>query len=158
MGSFSPAGAWRSLRVFALSAMVIGTIAAVALAAGPGGWDHLGDQGTPGTPSLNAVASALTSTPGVLYVGGSFNNAGGISEADRIATWNGSSWGAVSSSDAQFPNGGVLDIAVSEDGKVYAGGSFTDAGGNVNADYLAVWNGATWAPFCTSTGPPESFN
>ena len=54
MGSFSPAGAWRTLRVLALCAVVAGTIAAVALAAGPGGWDHLGDRGTPGSESLDA--------------------------------------------------------------------------------------------------------
>ncbi len=153
MGSFSPAGAWRTLRVLALCAVVAGTIAAVALAAGPGGWDHLGDRGTAGSDSLDLVASALTSTPGLLYVGGDFTDAGGIPAADRIATWNGSSWAAVSSSDSQFPpGGGVLDIAVSG-GKVYAGGSFTNAGGNANADFLAVWDGASWKPFCTAPGP-----
>ena len=153
MGSFSPAGAWRTLRVLALCAVAAGTIAAVALAAGPGGWDHLGDRGTPGSDSLDLVASALTSTPGLLYVGGDFTDAGGIPAADRIATWNGSSWAAVGSSDSQFPpGGGVLDIAVSG-GKVYAGGSFTNAGGNANADFLAVWDGASWKPFCTAPGP-----
>lgn len=152
MGSFSQAGAWRSLRIFALSAVVVGTIAAVALAAGPGGWDHLGDRGTPGSDSLDLVASALAVTPGALYVGGDFTDAGGIPSADRIATWNGSSWGAVSSSASQITNGGVLDIAVSA-GKVYAGGSFTNAGGDANADFLAVWDGASWKPFCTASGP-----
>jgi hypothetical protein len=98
MGSFSQAGAWRSLRVFVLSAVVIGTIATLALAAGPGGWDHLGDRGTPGTKSLNLVASALVVTSGAVYVGGKFTDAGGIANADRIATWNGSNWNAVSSS------------------------------------------------------------
>jgi hypothetical protein len=153
MGSVSRAGTRRILRVLALSAVVIGAIATLALAAGPGGWDHIGDRGTPGSDSLDLVASALTVTPGVLYVGGDFTDAGGIPAADRIATWNGSSWGAVSSSDAQFPpGGGVLDIAVSA-GKVYAGGSFINAGGDANADYLAVWDGASWKPFCTAAGP-----
>ena len=46
----------------------------------------------------------------------------------------------------------MLDIAVSG-GKVYAGGSFTNAGGNANADFLAVWDGASWEPFCTAAGP-----
>jgi hypothetical protein len=151
MGSFSPAGAWRTLRVLALCAVVAGTIAAVALAAGPGGWDHLGDRGTPGSDSLDLVASALTSAPGVLYVGGEFTDAGGNPAADRIATWNGSSWGAVGSSTERIPDGRVSAIAVSG-GKVYAGGTFHDAGGNGSADFLAVWDGVTWEPFCAPTG------
>ena len=39
----------RFLRVFAISVVAIGAIATWALAAGPGGWDHLGDAGTPGS-------------------------------------------------------------------------------------------------------------
>ena len=37
-------------------------------------------------------------------------------------------------------------------GKVYAGGSFQDAGGNANADFLAVWDGVSWEPFCNAPG------
>src|SRR5204863_8735256 len=42
-------------------------------------------------------------------------------------------------------------------GKVYAGGSFTNAGGDANADFLAVWDGHVWAPFCTpaAAGQPS---
>jgi hypothetical protein len=152
MGSVSRTGTGRLLCILALSAAVVGVITTLALAAGPGGWDHLGDRGTPGSDSLDLVASALTVAPGALYVGGDFTDAGGIAAADRIAKWNGSSWSAVSTADSQFPpGGGVLDIAVSG-GKVYAGGSFTNAGGNANADFLAVWDGVSWQPFCTAPG------
>jgi hypothetical protein len=130
--------------------VVIGVIATLALAAGPGGWDHLGDRGTPGSDSLDLVAAALTVTPSLLYVGGEFTDAGGIAAADRIATWNGSSWGAVSSAASQISNGRVADIAVAV-GKVYAGGNFQNAGGNANADFLAVWDGS-WKPFCAAAG------
>jgi hypothetical protein len=61
-------------------------------------------------------------------VGGEFTDAGGVANADRIAKWNGSSWSAVSSAPSQISNGGVFAIAVSG-GKVYAGGTFTNAGG-----------------------------
>jgi trimeric autotransporter adhesin len=138
--------------VLALSALVVGALATSATAAGPGGWDHLGDRGTAGTDSLDLVASALEATPGALYVGGEFTDAGGIPNADRIATWNGSSWSAVSSSTSQISNGRVSDIAVSA-GKVYAGGTFQNAGGDANADFLAVWDGVGWQPFCDATGP-----
>ena len=143
--------------VLASAAVVVVALVASASAAGPGGWDHLSDRGTPGTDSLDLVASALTVSAGALYVGGEFTDAGGIPEADRIATWNGSSWSAVSSSTSQIANGRVSAIAVSA-GKVYAGGTFTNAGGDANADFLAVWDGTSWEPFCTSTVGGPAFD
>jgi trimeric autotransporter adhesin len=150
MGSLGPGRKRRLLRLLALSALVVG--APVASAAGPGGWDHLGDRGSPGTDSLDLAASALVVTPGALYVGGEFTDAGGIADADRIATWNGSSWNAVSSPASQISNGRVAAIAVSA-GKIYAGGTFQNAGGDPNADFLAVWDGTSWEPFCDASGP-----
>ena len=150
MGRFSSTGTRRFLRVLAVSVVAVSAVATWALAAGPGGWDHLGDHGTPGSDSLNLVASALEVTPTGLYVGGKFTDAGGIANADRIAKWNGSAWSAVSSSTEQIANGEVFAIAVTG-GKVYAGGVFTNAG-NSGADNLAVWDGTTWEPFCTLPG------
>src|SRR6476661_3405322 len=86
------------LYVLALTVVLVGALVTLASAIGPGGWDHLGDGGAPGTASLNLVASALAVSGGVVYVGGEFTNAGGLPDADRIATWNGGSWSAVSSS------------------------------------------------------------
>jgi hypothetical protein len=156
MGSSSSARARRLLGLVAVSALIIVGLVTLASAAGPGGWDHLGDGGTPGSDSLDLVASALAVTPGALYVGGEFDNAGGIANADQIATWNGSSWSAVSSSTSQISNGRVSAIAVSG-GKVYAGGTFQNAGAEPNADFLAVWDGTSWKPFCTATGPGPAF-
>ena len=86
----------RFLRGLAVATLAIGAVATWALAAGPGGWDHLGDGGgTPVVDSLNAVASSLAVAPGALYVGGEFTDAGGVANADRIAKWNGSSWSAL---------------------------------------------------------------
>jgi hypothetical protein len=151
MGSLGLARTRILLCVSAVSAVVIGVCVTLAWAGGPGGWDHLGDAGTPASDSLNLVASALAVTPGALYVGGEFTDAGGIPSADRIAMWNGSSWNAVGSSTPGISNGRVSAIAVSG-GKVYAGGSFLNAGGNANADFLAVWDGASWQPFCNASG------
>ena len=142
----------RILRVLAVSALVIGTLATWALAAGVGGWDHLGDRGTPTSHSLDAAASALAVTSDGLYVGGSFEDAGGLGSADRIAKWNGSNWSAVSSADAQFSPGSRVDAIAVTGGKVYAGGTFTNAGGEPDADHLAVWDGTSWEPFCTVPG------
>lgn len=152
MGSLGPAHKRRFLRLFVVSALAIGALVPLALAAGPGGWDHLGDQGVPGTIALNLGASALAATPGALYVGGEFTDAGGIPDADRIARWNGTGWSAVSSSTSQISNGRVSAIAVSG-ARVYAGGTFQNAGGDANADFLAVWDGMSWEPFCDAAGP-----
>jgi hypothetical protein len=140
----------RVLRVLSMSALAIGGIATWALAAGPGGWGHLGTGAAPGSKSLNLSASALHLSAGTLYVGGKFTDAGGIASADRIAKWNGSSWSAVGSPTEQITNGEIFAIAVSG-GKVYAGGTFTNAGTG-GADNLAVWDGTGWKPFCT---PPD---
>jgi hypothetical protein len=148
----------RLLRVVApLSTLaVVGAFATWALAAGPGGWDHLGDRGTAGTDSLDLVASALEVTPNALYVGGAFTNAGGVPDADRIAKWNGSSWSAIGPSGFPGFSGRVDAIAV-DGNNVYVGGTFKDAGGNADADHLAVWNGTGWAPFCTNPDPGPAF-
>ena len=45
-------------------------------------------------------------------------------------------------------NGIAYAITVSG-GNVYAGGTFTDAGGYVNADYIAKWNGTSWSALGT---------
>ena len=66
MGSLGTARRRGLLCVLAVSAVVIGALVTSAAAAGPGGWDHLGDRGAPGTDSLDLVASALAVTPGAL--------------------------------------------------------------------------------------------
>jgi hypothetical protein len=128
------------------------TLTTPATASGPGGWDHLGDAGTPGSDSLNGKVSALNDqVSGRLLVGGDFTDAGGNPNADRIAAWNGSAWSALSSASSQIGNGEVDAIAASG-GVIYAGGTFQNAGGHTNADFLARWDGVSWAPFCAGTG------
>jgi hypothetical protein len=141
-----------ALVVLALGGVLVGQ----ASTAGPGGWDHVGEGATPGSASLNGNVSALrVGLPGTLLVGGAFTDAGGNPDADRIAAWNGTAWSAVGNANSQIANNAVLAIAYAG-GRIFAGGSFTDAGGKANADYLAVWDGQAWAPFCTSvTGAPS---
>jgi hypothetical protein len=139
-----------------LTVLLLGSLVGLAGATGPGGWGHLGDGGASGTPSLNGAVFALNADrPNTLYVGGNFTAAGGVSGADRIASWNGSAWSAVSSPSSQIANGAVNAIAYdAATGHVFVGGTFVNAGGNANADFLAVWNGTSWAPFCNSASPP----
>jgi hypothetical protein len=139
--------------MFALALALLGAliVAPDVGAVGPGGWDHLGVGATAALPSLDGPVLAMNAdSPGVLLVGGSFTSAGGNANASRIATWNGTAWGALNGTP--ISNGSVRAIAYSG-GRVYAGGTFLDAGGNANADFLAVWDGSGWGPFCNSITP-----
>ncbi len=145
----------RSALVPVLATAALLSFAAPAVAIGPGGWDHLGTGTTSATPSLNGTVTALNADdPGVLLVGGNFTNAGGIAAADRVATWNGTAWGALNGTP--IDNGQVFALAYHA-GKIYAGGTFINAGGHPDADFLAVWDGSGWAPFCNPVAPGPAF-
>ena len=79
-----------------------------------------------------------------LYAGGRLTFAGG-GTANHIAKWDGSSWSPLGSGT----NNDVLALAVFDDGSgggpaLYAGGSFTSAGG-LDVSYIAKWSGSTWS-------------
>jgi len=80
----------------------------------------------------------------LLYAGGEFTSAGGVT-ALRFAAFDGTAWSSLSG-DLGF-NGRVSAIAVHDQGagpELYAGGSFTQAGGAA-ASYIARWNGSAWS-------------
>ena len=129
-------------------------LASGVAAVGPGGWGHLGTGLTNGVASLNGAVYAVTAdSPGVLLVGGNFTSAGGSANAARVATWNGTAWGALNGTP--ISNGSVFALAYAG-GRVFAGGTFLNAGGDPNADYLAEWSGSGWASACGS-GPGPAF-
>jgi PKD repeat protein len=131
-------------------------MAADASATGPGGWDHLGAGATSGAGALNGRVDALIGVrhfgaiPDSVYAGGVFTSAGGISSAVTIARWDGAAWHSIGAPPISKATGaGVKAIAVDPTtGKVYVGGTFTNAGGNPNADFLAAWDGVAWRSFC----------
>ncbi|QOC21811.1 hypothetical protein IC757_12305 [Wenzhouxiangella sp. AB-CW3] len=78
----------------------------------------------------------------ILYVGGSFQSAGGV-DADNIARWNGSAWSALTSE----LNGAVRSMTTFDLGAgeaLYATGPFTQAGSQT-VNGIARWDGATWS-------------
>jgi hypothetical protein len=78
-----------------------------------------------------------------LYAGGTFGWAGGV-EANRIAKWDGTTWSPLGSG---MSGGIVRALTVFDDGggpALYAGGSFTIAGGTP-VNRIAKWNGTSWS-------------
>lgn len=73
----------------------------------------------------------------LLYAGGEFSSAGGVS-TNHIAVWNGINWDSLSSGI----NGWVNALCIYNN-ELYAGGNFTMAGGN-HAKNIAKWNGSNW--------------
>lgn len=100
-------------------------------------WNVMGGAWSGGGPTAaNALA---VGQDGMLYAGGSFTTAGGVSAA-YAARWNGSGWSALGSG----LSADVFGLAVADDGNLYAGGIFTTAGGVTLPDGQAIWNGSAW--------------
>jgi hypothetical protein len=76
---------------------------------------------------------------GVLYAGGQFTTAGGVS-ANHIAHWDGTTWSALGLGMDSW----VAILMLANDGTLYAGGQFSTAG-NVPAKAIARWDGTTWS-------------
>jgi hypothetical protein len=107
-------------------------------------WSVLG-SGMNGQCSAIAIDSSNN-----VYAGGSFTNAGGVN-ANRIAKWNGTSWSALGSGLAGFTGVVCNAIAIDSSNNVYAGGTFTNAGG-ISATNIAKWNGSIWSALGSGLG------
>ena len=120
-------------------------------------WSALGSNaaGTNGWfPTSASINSLITSGAGV-YAGGSFQDANGDPRADQIAYFDGSAWRAVGSDGAgNGPlNGNVTALAIFG-GKLIAGGSFANAGGNRLASSIASFLPGAAPPVGAITGTP----
>jgi len=95
--------------------------------------------------NVNDFAVWDDGTGPALFVAGRFNRAGGATESNFVAKWNGSGWEPLTGNEL----GGfdVKALAVFDDGTgpaLYAGGSFTDAGSEV-VNHIAKWDGQEWS-------------
>ncbi len=101
----------------------------------------------------NAFAIVDDLSGPVVYVGGSFATAGGVT-VNRIARWDGLAWTPLIGPGGTGVNATVFALAQFDDGTgpaLYAGGEFSTAGG-VTANNIARWDGSAWSPL---TGPSE---
>jgi hypothetical protein len=153
----------RPLRVLALTIAFMGALTASASASGALDWNNLGARaGSPGVAALDGRVDVLnTDMPGKLIAGGAFlaagQAAGNTVFDDHIAIWNGTSWKPLRNTAGAATdglNGDVRSLAFAG-GKIYAGGVFTNAGGNAGADFLAVWDTTSltpsWQSICSSS-------
>lgn len=89
---------------------------------------------------VNGTVYAISvDSSGSVYVGGSFTMAG-VTTANRLAKWNGSTWSAMGTG----LNNNVLALAIDGAGRLYVGGDFTTAG-SINASKIARWDGSSWS-------------
>lgn len=102
-----------------------------------------------GIAGLSAFVTAVEiDTAGNVYLGGEFTTAGGVT-CNSIAKWNGTNYEALGSG-VSIPVGTVIDVntmAIASDGNIFAGGTFSIAGGRTLTDCMAIWNGTTWQDF-----------
>ena len=110
------------------------------------GWHGLGDFGSP-TPPLNGPASDVVLGPGnQLYVSGSFLDAGGNVDADRVARLDltNGTWHPVGTATSGFFGSSTVNAIAVSGTRVLLGGDFTNAGGDALADHVIEWTGTAF--------------
>ena len=112
-------------------------------------WQNIGD--------LNGTVSVLYVDGNTLYVGGSFTEitppGGSVFDALRIAQYDIGS-GQWSTMGAGFTLGGVGSLEMNNSGTLYAGGCFSQSGGE-SFNGIAAWSGNEWVPFTVGTEDHE---
>jgi hypothetical protein len=95
-----------------------------------------------------AVYAMVVGPDGRVYVGGDFDLIDGIPNTLNVAVYDplADTWAALGAGlENATANGSVRALVFGPDGTLYAGGDFVDAGADVDADYIAQWNGAAWS-------------
>jgi hypothetical protein len=109
-------------------------------------WISMG--GIPGADGY--VSAAVVDSSGNLYVGGGFTMVGDVF-ATNVAKWDGRSWSALGSGIGDAPGFQWVSALALLGGDLYAGGSFTTAGGSP-ATNVAKWNGSNWSAVGSGVG------
>jgi hypothetical protein len=90
-------------------------------------------------PAFTAEVDALQIVANTLFVGGSFQNGAGIASADGLLACELTAGEAMSPFEAPGDGTGtVYALTATNDGTLYAGGTFLNLAGNPNADFVAA--------------------
>jgi hypothetical protein len=101
------------------------------------------------TPTVSALATDGTN----LYAGGVFTGITGGVTVYNVAKWNGTVWTALATGTGGSGYTAEVRALCWHGTDLIAGGEFTVAGSAV-ANYLARWNGTTWAAFANQPDAP----
>ncbi len=111
--------------------------------------------GTDVLKGVDDIVHALAVHEGNLYIGGRFDRAGMILDANGIACWNGASWSGLGTGT----DGTVLSLQSADvdgsgplEAELFAGGTFLNAGG-IAANRIARWEDGAW--YAIGAGRPE---
>jgi hypothetical protein len=100
------------------------------------GWNPCGTAFAGTASTIRALAVDPNDN---VYIGGSFVNIGDAN-GDFIVMWDRATYNSVGGG----LNGNVSALSIDSAGRVYAVGWFTNAGGDANADQVAVLDGGSW--------------
>ncbi|WP_310397721.1 hypothetical protein [Hymenobacter sp.] len=112
-------------------------------------WNSLGNNPGAANGVSGPVDALVVANNGDVYAAGNFNVAGGT-VANGVARWNGTAWSSLGQGPANGVRGIVSALALAQNGDLYAGGAFGQAGGAA-ANNVARWNGTAWSSL--GTGP-----
>ena len=98
-----------------------------------------------GLPGTDGAVLAIAVRGNETYVGGTLCNTFGNLVSSNIAKWDGQAWSPLGTGIGAPAQPLVFCIAFGANGDVYAGGSFTSAGGAATTN-IARWNGVSWSP------------
>jgi hypothetical protein len=108
-------------------------------------WSALAGGGVQGT--VHALVVDNSGATPVLYVGGQFGTAGGVT-CNSITRWNGATWSNLGPGLANFVfNGTVDDLALFDEGqgpRLFVTGEF-EVPGSVAFGGITRWDGANWS-------------
>lgn len=115
-------------------------------------WSTLGTGDANGVRMGNPNIEAVTVVGDNVYIGGFFNEVAGM-QASNFAAWNKNTDTWTTTFNGEIGLDGQVRDLNNDGSNVIVGGSFSDAGGNTAADYLALWNGSTWGTIGGTTAP-----
>jgi hypothetical protein len=125
-------------------------------------WQALGSGPATSGGALTGFVRSIGTVGTTVYVATDSGDVAGISQADRVVTWNGTTWSALGSDtsgkNGYFPPGGTVESVTATASRVYAAGTFLNANGDPLADNVVSFDGTRWGPVGSNGAGGGPFN